>query len=1158
LKANQQAFGNWVKKLLKQCGLTQVALSKEVNIETSGVSRYLRGQRKMPPLFLARTLLYLRRQYAFERPVEVMDGMALLGMTPEAVFSLIEGVFDETDPESQRFLDWLRDWDQPRVGHQVREVQEPQIRCSYPVFRDYIYDFTKTVEDATRWFVGRQFVFGVVEEFIQHHSCGYLRIIADAGLGKTAIAAKLTDHQVLAHFFDERGGVTSPEDCLNSLGAQLIIRYGLSHADLPAGSGRNSAFLSELLEEAVQNLSGSQRIVIIIDGLDEADSVPPGHNWLHLPARLPERVYVVLTHRTGDYPLYLDAGVPYDELVITWDDPHQMADVESYLWQAVGREDIRQALEKASPPISVEHFVTNLVEASEGNFMYLHFVLEDIAQGEADHTPLQIEELPIGLQGYYARFWAQMEQAVKGDEWWQLHLPVIELLAVAGEPVTAEWLADYIVEGNAAKVRKQVLGRWERFLGRGNPIENAMTWRIIHRSFADFLEKRDEVNLVEAHGRVANRYLSNPSLWKEYEGYAFRNQSAHLMAAGMMEELGALVEKREWYWGQRIYDLTLNAYFRDVKRSIAAAEEMGKDGLPRVIAWSILIGTLRDRASVMPIEALEALVLLGQEETALKYVEMVPGHLRRVMARCRIGVMLHRKGKGHQSHELLRSVQQIGQGIKDDEQRAMVWLELAKAWQRVGEEEYAGELLDRVESIAEAMLDIGARMRVLGSLVEATTQDADRHRSASHQMQVATTLAAERVATLGRVRDWGALARGWAVLDDGEKVQDAFREIMRTIEKGKDVEVRMRDFEHLVSVWAQVGSLAERLTPNLENLALELASQLEDCRPINLLVYALAKSGDVREAKNFVDEMVAHWFDDESWLKGIVALVEAEEYARVEELLNWERERRPLLYCIAWVEMTATQLERKAGELDGDMLRGAVRTVESVSVQDELDIAPRLQEVWHTVWGRLARALAEDGNVEDAEYALNKSLRAVPKIGSWEFSHLSRRDLIGERDAERTRELREEPEAGLFCRLLAAFWRFVKREATEPISGEIEVFQDLSMPPSVDLPGPVAELVRVGALDHAWDVAEATRDELWEWEEDYVRALVEIGRAFAKRCQLGDSQTVTWMHERLRVARQQNGARVFDCLAVFFPVLDKMGLDESTWECIEATVSLLL
>lgn len=55
--------------------------------------------------------------------------------------------------------------------------------------RDDIRDFTRYIEEKTRGFVGRQFVFDAVGQFVNNNPRGYFFVRGDPGIGKSALAA---------------------------------------------------------------------------------------------------------------------------------------------------------------------------------------------------------------------------------------------------------------------------------------------------------------------------------------------------------------------------------------------------------------------------------------------------------------------------------------------------------------------------------------------------------------------------------------------------------------------------------------------------------------------------------------------------------------------------------------------------------------------------------------------------------------------------------------------------------------------------------------------------------------------------------------------------------------------------------------------------------
>lgn len=511
------------------------------------------------------------------------------------------------------------------------------IQQHYPLLKDYVYDVDATIETVTQWFVGREFVFEWLEAQLRTFPCGYLRLIADAGLGKTAIAAEIARrYGALAHFVNASQGITRPDQCLNHLSASLIARYDLPHDYLPERAGLDSNFLQTLLQEAAEK-RGDKPVLLVIDALDEADPVSAGCNWLHLPDHLPEGVFVLLTHRSGDYPVVADARTPQPEpLVIAWDDPSQQNDIAAHLWRQAERPEILRALEEAAPPITVEQFVSVLQAASEGNFMYLAYVLADIENREPGFAPLDLQGLPRGLHGYYEHFWQQMEQ-VKGQEGWAewkgLYRPVIELLGVAGEPVTADWLADH--SGcEAGEIEGRALARWVRFLRCERRVDGARTWRIVHRSFADFLAEK--VDLSTAHRRVASYYLAAWGKTDHHSGYGLRYLTMHLNDARWWEPLHALFTSDAWlHMRVPADDYTYDGYLTDldyawrhaeVEARQQIAEEMSPDALAECIRCVLIHTTVNSLSDNYEPELAARAVEVGLWTTAraLSIVDRMP------------------------------------------------------------------------------------------------------------------------------------------------------------------------------------------------------------------------------------------------------------------------------------------------------------------------------------------------------------------------------------------------------------------------------------------------------------------------------------------------------------------------------------------------------
>ena len=144
-----------------------------------------------------------------------------------------------------------------------------------PKIQDQIADFTTFIEDRTRGFVGRQFVFDAFDEFVRSHDNGYFLVTGDPGIGKSAISAQLVKtHGYIHHFNIRAQGINTASAFLQNVCAQLIAVYELPYSTAVAESAQQGNFLDKVLREVSAKLQG-KKVIIVVDGLDEVDNGQP-------------------------------------------------------------------------------------------------------------------------------------------------------------------------------------------------------------------------------------------------------------------------------------------------------------------------------------------------------------------------------------------------------------------------------------------------------------------------------------------------------------------------------------------------------------------------------------------------------------------------------------------------------------------------------------------------------------------------------------------------------------------------------------------------------------------------------------------------------------------------------------------------------------------
>lgn len=365
-----------------------------------------------------------------------------------------------------------------------------------------VHDFETLVQERTLSFVGREFLFEAVDQVIDdpRFSSGYIVIKGEAGIGKTAFAAQLIKERGYVHHFNIRvQGIQSAECFLTNVCAQLVVVYGLEYQELPRAARVDSCFMVRLLAEAATKVRGNP-IVVVVDALDESDTsnLQPDANWLLLPQDLPDGVFFVLTTRE-QHEDRLCVNRRKDIHLLDMD-PRNQEDALLYIENYLAENEASMMPKIEQWGMKPDSFVTLLVEKSEGNFQYLHFVLPDIREGRLTLQNLESPEaLPQGLRAYYQRHWRTMK--AKDIEYYKkIQRPVLCMLASAREPVSLDMLAVW-TKLNGYEIL-DLIKKWREFLNVRYSDDGKRLYHIYHTSFVDFLDA--EEGLSEFNSRIAD------------------------------------------------------------------------------------------------------------------------------------------------------------------------------------------------------------------------------------------------------------------------------------------------------------------------------------------------------------------------------------------------------------------------------------------------------------------------------------------------------------------------------------------------------------------------------------------------------------------------------------------------------------------------------
>ncbi|MFJ1874295.1 P-loop NTPase family protein [Streptomyces chartreusis] len=367
------------------------------------------------------------------------------------------------------------------------------------------------IDDATAGFVGRTYVFDRIESFIAENRSGYFRLTADPGEGKTSIMAEYVRRTgCVAHFNVLSETYNQTAQFTQHVATQLVARRLIADAGPPADGGLGVA---DLLIEARAALSAPERLVLVVDALDEADrhDLPPTANVLLLPRTLPPGVHVLVSSRRNqDVPLRVNSV---------------LIDMDLADYADASLDDVRDLLARRSSDgplrawiidrgITPDAFVETLTEKSRGNFMYLRHVLPELVFGsyrDLQHLDDLGRRLPAGLENFYQDHWrliGMTDPASATPAW------VLYLLCELARPVSVDLLA-LIMQQVRPEIDvyeiQRVLEEWSAFL---RPTEDGRR-SIYHDTFRGFLRRQDVVESVGLSLPRVNGVIADV-LW-EYE-----------------------------------------------------------------------------------------------------------------------------------------------------------------------------------------------------------------------------------------------------------------------------------------------------------------------------------------------------------------------------------------------------------------------------------------------------------------------------------------------------------------------------------------------------------------------------------------------------------------------------------------------------------------
>jgi hypothetical protein len=506
--------------------------------------------------------------------------------------------------------------------------------------------FISFLKDRSHFFFGRDWLFGDISKWRGEggHGERMMLVTGTPGIGKSSVVARFLNQapsgKILSYhcFMHTQKETTQLDGFVRNIACQLahnlrsyrevLVRPEMrrfvqeldsSDEEGPGNFFRNAIFgVLHDLKRPVDLDDGPAWIVV--DALDEAvDREDPEYdtkrqNFYRLIEAalelLPPWLRVLATSRRDDLTerlgLLFENGRPLVHQIYL-DDEKRPEDANMY------RDYIAARLSERGLQLP-ESDSSRIIKQSEGNFLYLRLVLDDIAvTNTVEEVKALIKALPRGLPRIYTQYFERLYPVADLVELQNEVRPILAALAVARTPLAFECLAR--VTALPDRRLRHVLGRLKAYLPPSHD-----KYSIFHKSFADWLldpktPPRYAIDPVDGHKLLAAYCWSSLDALQadavdvtDLEGdsdwdYLMRYGIGHMLEAGAIARAVRLLNFIETKWDE---ESVSDSSFKDIaprvftRLTLRALDDCPAEEKPKIDA-NALAPLLRDFYQVEPL-----------------------------------------------------------------------------------------------------------------------------------------------------------------------------------------------------------------------------------------------------------------------------------------------------------------------------------------------------------------------------------------------------------------------------------------------------------------------------------------------------------------------------------------------------------------------------
>ncbi|HLP92166.1 MAG TPA: AAA family ATPase [Nostocaceae cyanobacterium] len=386
----------------------------------------------------------------------------------------------------------------------------------FPTFRYSLSspEFQQIILAKSQNFVGREFIFTAIDDFLHRYHKGYFTIVGVPGSGKSAILAQYVRQNPHSIYYNAQvKGKNRVEVFLQEICTQLSVKLDDFSSISPQSSPpekkellmenatEGSFLFSLLLQQVSDKLSPDEKLIIIIDALDAIDinNQPVATNLFYLPRYLPNQVYFIFSRRPyqkSHSGLLIEA--PSQFLDLSDYPAENQQDIKTYMQRNLtplppypNRERGKEEDQNYSPLLIGEGLGerSHLIGENEDNFMYVYEIVKAINEGFYSQ-PDQINSIPPNLEAYYQEHW----QKIQGQGLSDMAIDLLRFFTAAESQPMSIFSMSEMIKADVYDVM-EIIENWLEFL-QETRISKESQYTLYHHSFRDWLAgKIDELSL---------------------------------------------------------------------------------------------------------------------------------------------------------------------------------------------------------------------------------------------------------------------------------------------------------------------------------------------------------------------------------------------------------------------------------------------------------------------------------------------------------------------------------------------------------------------------------------------------------------------------------------------------------------------------------------